>query len=260
MMSVVMQRVSNHAQLRAWGLVAVCALALACEAQSNERAQEAVDEAVDKAGQELAEARAESHKVMDEAVDKAGQGMAQAREGLAVARDEVDERLAAAKQSLGGGMDDAAVAFEELAEVSQDKASDLGEKLGEVKARSRGLVVSPGAIDCEEDPARRVCRIDRELLAELAAEPRLLVREVSLRPKDGAAGSGLELARTEAEGFASSLGLRKGDILLELNGAKLGSFAAIRALDEALSGKPEAKLIYERDGERHELTLIQQGK
>ena len=45
---------------------------------------------------------------------------------------------------------------------------------------------------------------------------------------------------------------------MSINDASLVSFDAIRALGEALSGKPVARLIYERDGVREELTVMQQ--
>lgn len=76
-------------------------------------------------------------------------------------------------------------------------------------------------------------------------------------PKEGLTGRGLQLVRASKEGFTALLGLRQGDILVEINGVELNSFEAIKQLDEALGGKPEAKLIYERDGKREALTVMQ---
>lgn len=234
---------------------------VACEARSSERTREVVDEAARTAERSVERARAGTREAMDQAELAAGEAKRglgeardEARDGLADARERygVDAKVEDAKQRLAVGLDEAAQSFSELGEAGKARADALGDKLEQAS-----LDVAPGAIVCNDEPSR-VCKIDPELIAKLAAKPKLLVSEISLRPKDGATGQGLQLVRARTQSITSMLGLREGDILLSVNGAELRSFDAIRALDEALSGKHEAKLIYERDGEREELTVIQQ--
>jgi hypothetical protein len=235
-----------------------------CESRSSERTREVVDDAARTAERGVEKARAGTLEAMDQAqlaAEQAKRGLGEARDdardGIADARERygVDDKVEDAKQRLAVGLDEAAQSFAELGEAGKARADELGDKLGEVG--QAGLDIAPEAIVCNDELAR-VCKIDPELIATLAAKPKLLVSEVSLRPKQGETGQGLQLVRARAQSLTQMLGLREGDILLSVNGAELGSFEAIRALDEALSGKPEAKLIYERDGERGELTVIQQ--
>lgn len=247
------------------GAIAACSLfvfALACESASKERAREVVDEAareaergaeraragtqvvVEKASKQGAVAVSEAEKGVARGLDKAREGLDDAREGIEVAR-----------AQLGVGMDEAADSFAALAEAGKDQA----DMLGDVDAAGESaLEIRPDAIICRDESKVRTCRVDPELIAALTRKPKLLASEVSLRPFTGATGRGLRLAKAKTQSFATALGLREGDILMSINGAQLGSFDAIRALDEALSGKPEARLIYERDGEREELTVMQQ--
>jgi hypothetical protein len=249
-------------------LVVAFVLGTGCEANTSEQAKEALDEAARKAEKGVEQAKQGTREAAEEAARKAEQaarkaeqgveqGVEQAKAGLADARDrlEIEARIEKAKESLDEGMNDAAVAFEEVAESGKAQAGQISEK---IEKAGTGIELEPNAINCDERPEARICRIDPALIAQLAEEPRLLAREISLRPKKGTTGRGLELWRARAEGFTGRLGLREGDIILEINGAELSSFEAIKALDKALSGKPEAKVIYERDGKREELTVVQQ--
>ncbi|PRP90846.1 hypothetical protein ENSA5_60960 [Enhygromyxa salina] len=235
---------------------------LGCEARSTADAREVVDDAKRRAKQGAEQAREGMGEASRQAGAAAREGVAQAREGIADAREryEVDAQIDDTRRRLGQGLDEAAESFAALTEAGKAHASELGDKLGDKlgQAGQVGLEVAPGAIECDDDSRSRVCRVDPELVAELAAEPKLLAREVSLRPKRGSTGSGLQLVWARAESLTAMLGLREGDILLEINGAELGTFEAIRALDEALSGQPEVKLVYEREGKREELTVVQQ--
>lgn len=247
-------------------IVAASLLAIACQADTQqvvdeaarqaELAKQQTAQAVDAAARQAEVAKQQTKQAMDAAAWKAEVGLAEAREAGERYGETVEQRLEQAKRQLHGSMDEAATEFEQLAAAGKQQANQIGEQIGE--AGKSGLDIAPNAIKCDDKPERRVCRIDPELIAQLASEPRVLAREVSLRPGTGATGKGLQLARAQAEGFAAALGLREGDILLELNGAKLDSFGAIRELDGALSGKPEAKLVYEREGQREELTVVQQ--
>ncbi|PRQ06970.1 hypothetical protein [Enhygromyxa salina] len=233
------------------GLLLACVVA--CEGRSSEQTREVVDEAARTAERGVEQAK----RGLGEARHEAREGLANAREGIADARErfEVDEKVAGARRSLAVGLDEAAQGFAELGEAGRARADQLGDKLDQVGRAS--LEIAPGAIVCTEEP-QRVCKIDPDLIDKLAAEPKLLVGEVSLWPKRGATGQGLQLVRARTESLTGMLGLREGDILLSVNGAELSSLDAIRALDEALSGKDEANLVYERDGQRGELTVIQQ--
>lgn len=243
--------------LRVQLLALTFVLVTGCEAGTSDQAKEAIDEAARKAEKGVEQAKKGTREAAEKAARTAEKGVAQAKKGIAGARDqlELEARIDKAKESLHEGMGEAAEAFEEVAESGKAKAGELGKK---IEKASEGIELEPNAINCDERPEARICRIDPELIVQLAEEPRLLAREVSLRPKAGATGRGLELWRARAEGFTNRLGLREGDIILEINGTELSSFEAIKTLDEALSGRPEAKVIYERDGKREELTLIQQ--
>ncbi|KIG12907.1 hypothetical protein DB30_00863 [Enhygromyxa salina] len=219
---------------------------MACEARSSEQTREVVDEAARTAERGVEQAKRGLGEARDEA-----------REGIANARDRfgVDEKVADARRGIANGWDEAAQEFAALGEAGRAHAEALGDKIDEAGRAS--FEVAPDAVICTDAPSR-VCKIDPELIAKLTAEPKLLVNEVSLWPKRGATGQGLQLVRLRAQSLTTMLGLREGDILLSVNGAELGSFDAIRALDQALAGKDEATLVYERDGQRGELTLMQQ--
>lgn len=225
---------------------------VACEARSSERTREVVDEAARTAERGVEQAK----QGLGEARDDAREGLADAREGIADARERygVDDKVDGARRSFAAGLEEAAQGFSELGDAGRARAEQLGDKLDGVGQTS--LEIAPQAIVCNDERSR-VCELDPELIAKLAADPKLLVSEASLWPKRGATGQGLELVRARSHSLTTMLGLREGDILLSINGAELSSFDAIRALDEALSGKREAKLVYERDGQREQLTVVQ---
>jgi hypothetical protein len=245
--------VQNRRSLAALSLLlgSLLGFAGACEAQSSERTREVVDQAARTAERGVEQAK----QSLGDARDDARDGLANAREKY-----EVDEKVADAKQGLAAGLDEAAQGFAELGEQLGDQGREQVERLGDKfdGVGPSGLEVAPESITCDGPEDARVCQIDPALVAKLTAEPKLLVGEVLLWPQTGKTGQGLQLVGTRTDGITTMLGLREADILLSVNGTKLDSFDAIRALDAALSGKAEAKLVYERDGQREQLSVIQQ--
>jgi type II secretory pathway component PulC len=153
-------------------------------------------------------------------------------------------------------MDDVADGFAELAAAGKKGAATVSSKIDE-KTKS-GIDGAAEAISCKPDPSKpdkTRCKLGKVLLDKLATDPKLLAREIMLMPKEGSTGSGLELVRLGKKSVPELLGLNRNDILLELNGVSLGSLDAIRKVDEALRGKPNAEIVYERDGERKILVL-----
>ena len=209
-------------------------------------AEKGVGQARDAAG----EAARAAEKGVVRTADKARAGLSDAREHF-----EVDAKVEGAKQSFGVAMDEAAEDFAALAESGQAHGEALAGKLG---GSSRVLAVAPGSVVCDPGAQPPVCKVDPELLEVLRESPMSLARDALLKPKRGKTGAGLELARVSAKGFTRALGLREGDILLELNGVKLDSFEAIGALDEALAGQHLVTLIYERASKRQTLTMVRQ--
>ena len=216
---------------------------LACEAESQEQAREVAKNAARKAGTKL-----------EEKVERARDGLADARE-----RHEVDAKLAAAQARFSEAMDEAALEFAALAESGTAGGQGLA---GKVDRSGHMIAVAPAAVDCEQadetEARRRRCRVDPQLIAVLRESPMSLARDASLRPRKGSTGAGLELVRISDGGLSQAIGLREGDILLELNGVELSSFEAIGALDEALRGQYLVTLSYERAGAREIVEIMQQ--
>jgi|GEM_PF-3205647 len=226
-------------------VLAFVLLAPACEQDQSERTREMVDDAARKVEQGADQARQGVEQGMAQAREGVEQGMAQAREGVAQAR----ERLSAS-------MDETAASFTELADAGRSQAEDLSASF-EAKSRA-SFEGAAEAISCEAEPkvkATTRCSIGEELLARLGSQPKLLARELMLLPKRGKTGSGLELVRLHPEGIPALLGFLRNDILLELNGVALGSLDAIRSVDEALQGKSEAELVFERAGKRQTVVI-----
>lgn len=229
---------------------------MACEARSSERTREVVDDAARTAERGVEQAK----RGLGEARDEAREGLADARE-----RYGVDDKVQDVRDGFSTKLDEVAQAFSEVAEAGLAHADKVGDKVGDKlgdkveQLGPAGLDVPAEAVTCT-DQAPRVCRVDADLIAKLDADPKLLVGEGALWPKQGATGQGLQLIHTRADGLTTMLGLAEGDILLSVNGAELVSFDAIRSLDKALSGKSEATLVYERNGQREQLTVIQQSR
>ncbi|MFO7566107.1 MAG: hypothetical protein R6X02_25910 [Enhygromyxa sp.] len=244
---------------------ALCLALIACKDEHKEVVEQGVAQAKQGYEQGVEQAKVGYEKGVDAAkvgyekgVESAKDGVGQAKQGLSEARERyaVDERVADARQRFSKGLDEAADSFADLAAASQDTAKGIGAAIEE-KGKA-GIEGAAEAIRCDPDPAEQGatrCQIGQELLAKLQEEPKLLAREIMLLPKKGATGQGLELVRLGRQSVPELLGLNRKDILLELNGVSLGSLDAIRQVDEALANKPNAELVYERDGERKKLVL-----
>jgi hypothetical protein len=249
----------------ALSVAALCVALTGCHDEHKERTREAVEQAKQGYEQGVESAKVgyekgvESAKVgYEKGVESAKQGVDSAKQGIADARERyaVDERYAEARERLNKGMDEAADSFAELAAAGRDTAEGIGAAIEE-KGKA-GIDGAAEAIQCIPDPSDEAatrCKIGRDLLAKLQDEPKLLAREIMLLPKKGATGQGLELVRLGRQSVPELLGLSRKDILLEINGTSLGSLEAIRQVDEALAGHPNAELVFERDGERKKLVL-----
>jgi hypothetical protein len=234
-------------QRRGPGLLAAAlvVLGLGCKPEDSERAQEVLDEAARSAERGAEQARAG----MSEAARRAERGLVGAREQLAT-----DERVTEARKRFGEKLDEAAASFTELAEAGRSQAGELGAAF---ELPELGIEGAAEAIRCEaEVESTRRCHVDQELLTRLEAEPKLLMREVMLLPRQGQTGRGLALVRMRPQGVAAQLGLNLDDILLEINGTSLSSLDAIRSIDEALQRQPEAELVVERAGQRTTLVIV----
>jgi hypothetical protein len=234
-------------------------LALAgCQPEHTEQAKQAYDQGVEQAKQGYDKGVDSAKQGYAQGVESAKQGVDSAKQGLADARVryEVDDKVAAARERLHTGMGEAADSFVELAAASEKGARDLSAAIDEQgKARIEGAAE---AIKCKPDPDDAQgtrCQIATDLLTKLQNDPKQIAKQLMLLPKQGSTGQGLELVRLGRESVPELLGLNRKDILLELNGFSLGSLDAIRDLDQAMAGKPEAEIVYERDGERRTLVL-----
>ena len=241
----------------------------ACQPEHTEQAKQAYEQGVDAAKQGYEQGVGAAKEGYEQGVDAAKEGYAQgvdaakegyasAKQGIADAREEyeVDAKVAEARARWNTGMDEAADSLAELAEASEKGAKDLSAAIDEQgKAKIDGAAE---AIKCKPDPdepeATR-CKIAKDLLAKLQEDPKQIAKQIMLLPKQGSTGQGLELVRLGRESVPELLGLSRKDILLELNGFSLGSLDAIRQLDEAMAGKPNAEIVFERDGERKKLVL-----
>ncbi len=231
---------------------------IGCQPEQTERTREVVEQGVEQAKQGYEQGVESAKHGYEQGVDAAKQGVESAKQGIADAREryEVDERVAEARAKFNTKMDEAADSFAELAAAGQKGAEDISAAIDE-KSQA-GIEGAAEAIQCKPDPkdseATR-CKIGQELLDKLENEPKLLAREIMLLPKKGMTGQGLELVRLGRKSVPELLGFNRKDILLELNGTSLGSLDAIRTIDEALADKPDAEIVYERDGERKTLVL-----
>jgi hypothetical protein len=221
-------------------------------------AKQGYDKGLDSAKQGYAQGVESAKQGYAQGVESAKQGVDSAKQGLADAREryEVDTRVAAAREQLHAGMEDAADSFIALAAASEKGAKELSKAIDEQgKARIEGAAE---AIKCKADPDSEAtrCQIASDLLVKLRDDPKQIAKQIMLLPKQGSTGQGLELVRLGRESVPELLGLTRRDILLEINGFSLGSLEAIRQLDQAMAGKPEAEIVYERDGERKTLVLV----
>ncbi|MCA9685252.1 MAG: hypothetical protein KC457_23925 [Myxococcales bacterium] len=222
-------------------LILAIASSLACGPEQSELiddARVATRRGLDQAGREIEQAR-ERYQI-DEKVD-------QARRELG---DKLDDQVERAREQLERGIDEAAAGFEALAEQGLEQGAEVSEQLA-----YQPLPGAAEAIACEG--AR--CKMDAAFIDRLAENPQQLTREAMLLPGRTAEGRpGLALARVQPGSIPALLGLRDGDLLLELNGTALGSLAAIRAVDDALAGRDQAELSYERDGVQATLVVLRE--
>ena len=99
------------------------------------------------------------------------------------------------------------------------------------KPKAKGSSVAiEGAEDAINCANENDCTVDRRFVEKLLKDPRQLMTQARMYPvsKDGE-NSGFRVARVRKGSLATMLGLENGDVLTEINGAKLGN------LDEALA-------------------------
>ncbi|NVB40530.1 hypothetical protein G6O69_22000 [Pseudenhygromyxa sp. WMMC2535] len=248
---------------RSW--IALALLALACDPKHEARSRELLTEAeaqakraAARAGEELDQAR-ERYEV-DEKVERAREELAQVRERAgeeldqARERYEVDAKVERAREELARGLDEAAKTFDQLAQRAVEEGREQGAELSE-RLAYEPIPGAAEAVDCEASGRR--CTVSAAFIDALASDPSQLGREAVLLPGRSVDGvAGLRLSKLEAGSLPALLGLRDGDLLLEVNGVKLASFDAIRELDAAFAGRSEALLRFERGGNLRELTIV----
>jgi hypothetical protein len=198
----------------------VLVIASACTSESVDRSREVVDEKLEKVDEKLEVARDRLADAVPEIERNGREGLRQAGEGL-------DRWLEEGREQLGTGDD-----YTPIAGADQ-------------------------AIDC---PSEDRCTIDAGFIDRLAEDPLVLSKEAVALPTQGTSERGLGLSRVRPGSIPDELGLRDGDVLISLNGTNLASLAAPRALADALSDTNEAKLVYERAGQRRTLTIVRTTK
>jgi hypothetical protein len=241
--------------------MALCLGSIGCQPEQTEQAREVVEQGVEQAKQGYDKGVESAKEGYDQGVESTKQGVESAKQGISDAREryEVDERLAEARTKWSSGMDEAADSFAEMAKAGREGAANVSAAIDE--KGSAQIAGAAEAIKCKPDPdddSASRCEIGKELLTKLQNEPKLLAKQIMLLPKSGSTGQGLELVRLGDKSVPELLGFSRKDILLELNGIKLSSLDAIRKLDEAMAGKPEAEIVFERNGERHTIVLLRE--
>lgn len=195
---------------------------------------------------ELAEAAGQrAHRGAKRAASGAQEEFADVRE-----RFEIDARVERAREQLEFELGRVATELGQLTEAGMEQGAELGKRV-----RYEPIAGAAEAIRCRE----LRCEMSAAFVDILAANPRQLVREMMLAPSEGETGPGLRLSRVREGGVPMLLGLRDGDLLLEINGTPLRSLDALRVLGDALHGREQAELLFERDGVRKTLVIVRVG-
>jgi S1-C subfamily serine protease len=94
-----------------------------------------------------------------------------------------------------------------------------------------------------------------KLMAQAGQNMASLARDFRTSPNivDGKP-SGISIVQVGADPISSKSGLKPGDIVKSINGTRVNSMDEILAQGEKLKGKPEVRVVIERDG-RHR-TLV----
>lgn len=87
-------------------------------------------------------------------------------------------------------------------------------------------------------------------------DPRVFFSQVRLSPaRDGERVLGYTIGPESSQQPLTEAGLRKGDVLLSVNGASLSTAASLQAAANGLAGRPEAVITFERQGKSGSVTV-----
>lgn len=87
-------------------------------------------------------------------------------------------------------------------------------------------------------------------------DPRSFFTQVRLTPlRDGERLVGYKVGPESSQQPLSNAGLRRGDVLLSVNGVSLSTAAALQAAANSLAGRSEAVITYERQGKSGSVTV-----
>ncbi len=118
------------------------------------------------------------------------------------------------------------------------------------RSRSKGKSVAiegaEQAIDCASENA---CTVDRAFVEKLLADPRQLMSQARMFPvtKDGET-AGFRVSGIRSGSLATMLGLQNGDVVSEVNGAKLGTIDDALAMYQKLRRANHLSVTVERGG------------
>lgn len=87
-------------------------------------------------------------------------------------------------------------------------------------------------------------------------DPRTFFTQVRLSPeRDGERVAGYKIGPESSQQPLMDAGLRKGDVLLSVNGVSLSTAASLQAAANSLAGRSEAVITYERQGKSGSVTI-----
>ncbi len=117
------------------------------------------------------------------------------------------------------------------------------------RSKSRKSVAIEGAdqaIDCASENS---CTVDRAFVEKLMANPRQLMSQARMFPvsKDGET-AGFRVSGIKNGSLATMLGLKNGDVVSEINGAKLGTIDDALAMYQKLRRASHLSVTVERGG------------
>lgn len=120
------------------------------------------------------------------------------------------------------------------------------EPKGKPSGKSVAIEGAEQAIDCANENS---CTVDRAFVEKLMANPRQLMSQAKMFPvtKDGET-QGFRVSGIRSGSLATMLGLKNGDVVSEINGAKLGTIDDALAMYQKLRRASHLSVTVERGG------------
>jgi type II secretion system protein C len=117
---------------------------------------------------------------------------------------------------------------------------------GKPSGKSVAIEGADQAIDCANENS---CTVDRAFVEKLMADPRQLMSQARMFPvtKDGET-QGFRVSGIKSGSLATMLGLKNGDVVSEINGAKLGTIDDALAMYQKLRRANHLSVTVERGG------------